>query len=168
MSQDRRSVLSALGLALPFGLSAVRPASAAPLGPAPVLSLRSFEDAVRAAFATASGDADGAFPCRRVEVGHSDLLQSGVQGCTNDRPFAGFASGSLRIVRVGSAPGPTVGGVRLYVCTVEVALTCGRGDGPGRPLDFAALPPAPALLGAGSGTEPAPSREPIRSRTQDA
>lgn len=147
MSHDRRAVLSALGLTLPFGLNAVGPLSAAaPVGPAPVLRLRSFEDAVHEAFATA-GAADGSAACRRVEVGHCDLLQTGVQGCTNARPFAGFAAGHLRIVRVGSAPGPVVGGVRLYVCAVDVALN--RGGEPGRALDFAALQPAPTLTAAG-------------------
>lgn len=149
MSHDRRTVLSALGLALPFGVGAVAPAlaSAPPLGPPPVLGRRSFEEAVRAAFAAAGPTAGGA-PCRRVEVGYSDLLQAGVQGCHNARPFAGFAAGSLRIVRAGSEPGPVVGGVRLYVSTVDVVATGGRNDEPSRPLDFAALPPAPTLTAA--------------------
>ena len=41
-----------------------------------------------------------------VEVGHSEQVQAGVQGCHNDRPFAGFPAGHLRIVRTGSEPGP--------------------------------------------------------------
>ena len=54
-----------------------------------------------------------AFPCRRVEVGHSEQVRAGVQGCHNDRPFAGFPAGHLRIVRAGSEPGPVRQGVRL-------------------------------------------------------
>ncbi|MFO0799505.1 MAG: hypothetical protein U0804_18710 [Gemmataceae bacterium] len=132
MLRDRRSVLAALGLAVPFGI----PARAAAVGPAPGLRFRSFEDAVRAAFA-APGDGP-----RRVEVGHSDDVRAGLQGCHNDRPFAGFPAGRLRIVRTGCEPGPLVGGVRLYVATVDVALADGPGD---RPLDFGSLPPAPVF-----------------------
>jgi hypothetical protein len=145
MSHDRRSVLSALGLALPFGLANVRPASAsAPAGPPPVLRLRPFEEGVRAAFARPPAAGESA-DTRRVEVGHCDLLQTGVQGCHNALPFAGFAPGHLRIVRAGCEPGPAVGGVRLYASAVEVALTGCPADGPSRPLDFARLPPAPVL-----------------------
>lgn len=149
MNQDRRTLLSAIGLAFPFG-RALRPAgSAAPAGPPLVLRFRSFEDAVREAFATTGApavDAGRPFPCRRVEVGHSEAIEAGVQGCHNVRPFAGFPAGHLRIVRAGSEPGPVRGGVRLYVTTVDVALTRGRDcGGPSRPLDFAALPPAPVL-----------------------
>ena len=133
MFHDRRSVLAALGAALPFAVP--RWATA---GPAPGLRLRAFEDAVREAFhgpATADG-------CRRVPVGHSDLVAAGVQGCVNDRPFAGFPAGGLRVVRCGAEPGPAVGGVRLYAAFVDVAVNDGAA---GRPLDFAALPPAPVL-----------------------
>ena len=146
MSHDRRSVMSAMGLALPFGLSAVRPApAAAPTGPLPVLRFCSFEDAVREAFARSDSATFDGFRCRRVEVGHSDLFQTGVQGCHNDRPFAAFPTGHLRIVRTASEPGPTLGGVRLYACTVDVVATGGRTDGPTRPLDFSSLPPAAVL-----------------------
>ena len=145
MSHDRRSVLAALGLALPFGLGARAATPAAPPGRPPVLRLRSFEDAVREAFADAPFDS---LPCRRVEVGYSDLFQAGVQGCHNDRPFAGFPAGHLRIVRVGSEPGSVVGGVRLFVSTVDVVWTGGHDCGPSRPLDFSALPPAPFLARA--------------------
>ena len=143
MNQERRQVLAAIGLALPIGLArAANSATAA--GPPPVLGFRHFEDAVRDAFA------DNPTGCRRVEVGHADVLLAGAQGCHNDRPFAGFPAGHLRIVRVGSEPGPVRGGVRLYVCTVDVTVTTG---GDSRPLDFAALPPAPVLADA----NPAPS-----------
>ncbi|QDU24068.1 hypothetical protein [Urbifossiella limnaea] len=135
MLRDRRSVLAALGLAVPFGI----PARAAATGPAPGLRFRSFEDAVREAFASAAA-AGGSW--RRVEVGHSDEVRAGVQGCHNDRPFAGFPAGHLRIVRSGCEPGPVVRGVRLYVATVDVELAVGPG---GRPLDFASIPPAPVF-----------------------
>lgn len=150
MSHDRRSVIAALGLALPFGINAAPRASARPvMFTPPKLRFASFEDAVAAAFGAGAALEYEGFACRRVEVGHSELLESGVQGCHNDRPFAGFAPGHLRIVRVGSHPGPVFHGVRLYVYTVDVALTGGRECGePGRPLDFAALAPAP-VLGAG-------------------
>ena len=159
MSHDRRSVLAAIGLTLPFGLSAVRPASAAPVGLPPALRLRSFEEAVREAFAQPAAASGGAPHARRIEVGHSDLLQAGVQGCHNDRAFAGFPAGHLRIVRVGSEPGPAVGGVRLYVCTVDVVVMGGRdNDESGRPLDFATVPPAPVLIA------PEPPSEPLAHR----
>lgn len=157
MSHDRRTVLSALGLTLPFGWSAVRPVSAAPVVVPPVVRLLSFEEAVRAAFARPP--APGEEPrSRRVEVGHCDLLQTGVQGCHNAGPFAGFASGHLRIVRAGSEPGPVVCGVRLYVSTVDVALV-GRDERPGssRPLDFAVIPPAPVLAEAIARPAPVPT-----------
>ncbi|MDY3556652.1 hypothetical protein R5W24_005822 [Gemmata sp. JC717] len=153
MSQDRRSVLTALGLALPFGLSSGAGALArSTTHAAPALGFRSFEESVAAAFGSESvltADAalpGDAFPCRRIEVGHSELLESGVQGCHNDRPFAGFPAGHLRIVRTGGCPGPVFRGVRLYVLTVDVVWTGGRACGdPSRPLDFALLPPAPAF-----------------------
>jgi hypothetical protein len=132
-------MLAALGLTFPFAL----PARSAAVGPPPELRFRSFEEAVRRAFAGIDPREDR--PCRRVEVGHSDVLQTGVQGCHNDRPFAGFPAGRLRIVGVGSEPGPVVGGVRLYVATVDVLLADGT-DGPSRPFDFASLPPAPVLF----------------------
>ena len=168
MSHDRRSVLAALGLTLPFGLGPVAGAAARPgplLGP-PSLRFRSFEDAVAAEFAFGAPAPDAAagsdpFPCHRIEVGHSELLDAGVQGCHNDRPFAGFPTGHLRIVRTGAHPGPLFQGVRLYVRTVDVIWTGGRECGePSRPLDFATLPPAPTF-----GTEhrsPAPPRTPAR------
>ena len=84
--------------------------------------------------------------CRRIEIGHSEQVRAGVQGCHNDRPFAGFPAGHLRIVRTGSEPGPMDRGVRLYVSTVDVALTGGLTPGiASRPLDFASLPPAPSF-----------------------
>ncbi len=137
----RRSILAALGASLPFGLGAGAGASPGPTGPAPTLRLRSFEEALRAAFADGSSS-----PCRRVEVGHSDLVRAGVQGCHNDRAFAGHPAGALRIVRAGSEPGPDRQGVRLYVSTVDVVLTSGTTPGvASRPLDFASLPPAPTF-----------------------
>ena len=151
MTHSRRSVLSALGVALPFGLGAGFKAAAGRAGDAPVLRFRSFEGAVREAFADLSlspGDdpAGQAFPCRRVEVGHSEQVRAGVQGCHNDRPFAGFPAGHLRLVRTRSEPGPVWRGVRLYVSTVDVAFTGGLSpDALSRPLDFASLPPAPTL-----------------------
>lgn len=154
MSQDRRTVLSAIGLALPFGLSAARAGTpVAPTGPLPVLRYRSFEEAVREAFAAPdpAGESFEGFRCRRVEVGHSDLLHAGVQGCHNDRSFAGFPAGHLRIVRAGSEPGPVRGGVRLFVCTVDVVATGGRNDASTRPLDFSALPPAAVLCDPPTG-----------------
>jgi hypothetical protein len=155
---SRRSLLSAFGLALPFGLGARAGSAATSIGPAPVLRFRPFEEAVRAAFAgcgPASGpgtrdDSAGHGrmpPCRQIEVGHSELIRAGVQGCYNDRPFAGFPAGHLKIVRAGSEPGPVRRGVRLYVSTVDVVLTGGPAPGgPGRPLDFASLPPAPSFV----------------------
>ncbi len=153
MDHGRRSVLAALGLAAPFGLWGRASGSSAAVGEPPVLRLCPFEQGVREAFATAGPHArDGALPCRRVEVGHSDLLRLGVQGCHNDRPFAGFPAGHLRIVRTGSEPGPVMGGVRLYVSTVDVAFTGGlAGDAPSRPLDFAALPAAATLAASDPG-----------------
>ncbi len=145
MTTSRRSILSALGAALPFGLGLGASAVAAPAtadGPAPTLRFRPFEDAVREAFA--GPGAAGA--CRRLEVGGSDLVRAGLQGCCNDRPFAGFAAGRLRIVRAGFQPGPTRQGVQLYVATVDVALADGPPSAaPGRPIDFASLPPAPTF-----------------------
>lgn len=149
----RRSVLSALGITLPFGLAARPNAHASPAETTPVLRFLPFEEAVRAAFAECDRNArdvvivhDRPLPYRRVEVGHSELIRAGVQGCHNDRPFAGFPAGHLRIVRAGSEPGPVWLGVRLHVATLDVALTGGPTPGlPSRPLDFAALPPAPML-----------------------
>jgi len=49
-------------------------------------------------------------------------------------------------VRTGSEPGPVRQGVRLYVSTVDVALTGGLTPGiASRPLNYASLPPAPAF-----------------------
>jgi hypothetical protein len=139
MPPDRRSVLSALGLTLPFGLAAA-PGRAAAAGPPPAVRFRPFEDALRDALAAA-----GTGESCRVDVGYAERVLAGVQGCVNARPFAGFPAGRLRVMRVGAGPGPAVGEVRLYVCTVEVAVT----DEPGHPLDFATLPAAPALVEGG-------------------
>lgn len=144
MNQTRRSILSAIGVALPFGLGARLVASPAPAESAPLLRFRPFEEAVRAAFA-ARGQSSSC-SCIRVEVGHSDQVRAGLQGRHNDRPFAGFPAGHLRIVRTGSEPGPVHHGVRLYVSTVDVALTGGLApDDASRPIDFASLPPAPSF-----------------------
>ena len=138
MPHTRRLILAALGAALPFGLASRAGAASPPVRPALTLRFRSFEEAVRAAFATSSAT------CHRVEVGASDLIQAGVQGSHNARPFAGFPTGHLRITRTGSEPGPTWQGVRLYVTTVDVTLTTGpTPHDPSRPLDFASLPAAP-------------------------
>jgi hypothetical protein len=142
MNQTRRSILSAIGVALPFGIGNHVGASPTPAEAAPVLQFRSFEEAVRTAF---SGRGQSS-TCRRIEIGHSEQVRAGVQGCHNDRPFAGFPAGHLRIVRTGSEPGPMYRGVRLYVSMVDVALTGGLTPGVvGRPFDFASLPPAPTL-----------------------
>lgn len=139
MNPTRRSILSALGLSLPFGLHAGARAAARPAAAAPTLRFRPFEEAVREAFA-----GPGATSTRyRIEVGASETIQAGVQGCYNARPFAGFSAGSLRIVRTGSEPGPIRQGVRLYVTTVDVVRVDGPPAEAGRPLDFASLPPAP-------------------------
>ena len=149
MNHDRRAILAAIGVAVPFALD-VR-AAPSRLPPAPSLRLRSFEDAVREAFGVFSAggrvvEPVGGCPVRRIEVGHCDQLEAGLQGCYNARPFAGFPVGFLRIVRTGLEPGPAVGGVRLYAATVDVALTYGKPlGGPGRGFDFALLPPAPTL-----------------------
>jgi hypothetical protein len=136
MNDSRRSLLSAIGLALPFGLGARL--GAATVSTDLVLRFRSFEEAVRTAFTEQSSS------CRRIEIGHSEQVRAGVQGCHNDRLFAGFPAGHLRIVRAEFEPGPARQGVRLYVSTVDVALTGGLTPGvPSRPLDFASLPPAP-------------------------
>ena len=142
MPQTRRSILAAIGAALPFGLVTRSQAADHPISsaPAPTLRFQSFEAAVRAAFAQRGTSKT----TRRVEVGPSSLVQAGLQGCHNDRPFAGFPSGHLRITRTGSEPGPTWQGVRLYVTTVDVTLTGDRAThDPSRPLDFAAIPAAP-------------------------
>lgn len=141
-SFSRRSILGALGAALPFGLGAGLGAARGEAAPAPRLRFRPFEDAVREAFSARGPSDDGT--CHRIEVGDSDLIRAGVQGCYNDRPFAGFPAGHLRIVRSGSGPGPTHQGVRLYISAVDVALTGGpTREDRGRPLDFGSLPPAP-------------------------
>lgn len=142
MNQTRRSILSAIGVALPFGIGAKVEASPAPAKAAPVLRYRSFEEDVRTAFAGRGQSSS----CHRIEIGHSEQVRAGVQACHNDRPFAGFPEGHLRIVRVGSEPGPVYRGVRLYLSMVDVALTGGLTRGvESRPLDFASLPPAPTF-----------------------
>jgi len=151
MIPGRRSLLTALGAALPFGLAAgaraAAPAGGREAGPAPTLRFRPFEDAVREAFAGLRPAPDGSPAVRRrIEVGATELLEAGLQGCRNDRPFAGFPAGSLRIVGCGTEPGPSRRGVRLYVAAVDVALTAGPSRGEAsRVLDFAAIPPAPTL-----------------------
>lgn len=140
MSHDRRAVLSALGAALPLGLPAL--AGASPGGPPPGLRFVPFEEAVRAALRTAPPGAEV-----RVEVGHSEAVRAGLQGCTNDRRFAGVPAGGLRIVRTGAGPGPEVGGVRLYVATLDLVRTeSAAGSTSARPLDFASLPPTPLVV----------------------
>ncbi len=141
----RRSILSALGFALPTGLAAA--ASAAPVttatqtGPDLVLRFRPFEQAVREAFANRPKTPT----TRRIEIGHSDLTRAGLQGCHNAKPFAGFPAGHLRITHTGTEPGPILNGVRLYIATVDLAWTGGQNSSeePSRPLDFHTLPPAP-------------------------
>ena len=148
MPLTRRSLLSAMGVALPFVPGVRSHAAATSAGPGPALQLVSFEEAVRVAFADhpPTDDAGPHSSPRRIEVGHSEVVQAGVQGCHNDRPFAGFPAGHLRIVRTGSGPGPVFQGVRLHVTTVDVVLTGGRArEVPSRPLDFASLPSAPTF-----------------------
>ena len=143
MNQGRRSLLSAIGFSLPLGFGTSVGAATKTADSGSMLRFRAFEDAIREAFA----DFDGRTSlCRRVEIGHSEQVRAGVQGSHNDRPFAGFPVGHLRIVRTGSEPGPESGGVRLYVSTVDVAWTGGLTPGvPSRPLDFSTLPPAPSF-----------------------
>jgi hypothetical protein len=163
----RRSVLAALGMALPSGLFPAARNLARASGPtpaAPALRLLPLEESVRLAFAGADLSAPAT---RRVECGHSDLLRAGLQGCANASPFAGFAPGSLRITRTGSAPGPSCQGIRLYVCTLDLTYT--PGGAPGRPLDFALIPPAPTLgrpapEPGSSGSETAAHTDKIRGR----
>lgn len=155
MSHDRRSVLAALGLALPLGLTGRRGTAAPPTTAPPVVRLRAFEELVREAFARAPLPGESAH-CRRVEVGVCDLLHTGIQGCHNDRPFAGFAPATLRIVRTGSELGPVVGGTRLCVSTVDVVTGRLLSDLPARPLDFTLLPPAPVLVADAPPVAPVP------------
>ncbi|MBV8488748.1 MAG: hypothetical protein JO161_10760 [Planctomycetaceae bacterium] len=145
MTLSRRSILTALGGALPFSLGAGLQAQASALGTPPVLRFRPFEQAVREAFADLARNSQHE-AIIRVEIGHSDLVQAGVQGCHNDRPFAGFPAGHLRIVRTSSEPGPIRQRVRMYIATVDV-VHCGGviPDSSSRPLDFTSLPPAPVL-----------------------
>ena len=142
MPYNRRSILSAIACALPLGLGQrANAATPTDLATPPKLRFRPFEEAVRQAFGH-----DTSIRCRRVEVGHSDEIRAGVQGCHNDRPFAGFPTGHLRIVRCSSEPGPLLQGVRLYVCSVDVVHTGGHRSGePSRPLNFGSLPPAPSF-----------------------
>ncbi len=143
MTITRRCILSAIGAALPFGIGAGVKARGSAFGTPPTLRFRSFEEVVREAFADRSNDQTA--PCRRVEIGHSEQVRVGVQGCHNDRPFAGFPACHLRIVRTESEPGPVWQGVRLYVSTVDITLTGGLFGEPSRPLDFASLPPTPTF-----------------------
>ncbi|VTS00617.1 unnamed protein product [Gemmata massiliana] len=174
MAHDRRSVLATIGLALPFGLGTRLTAATPAVGPAPALRFRPFEEAVRGAFAAgthlpSAASSGETRPCHRIEIGHAEELLVGVQGCWNDRPFAGFSTGQLRIVRFGSGPGPIVHGVRLYVATVDVALTGEReGTFPGRPLNFDLLPPAPILVAKKASDDdgaPGPGRDHRGGRT---
>lgn len=142
MRHDRRTVLAALGLALPFGLPGWTQSGASSVVSAE-LRFRSVEDSIREAFRSGGGATYGTLPCRRVAVGHSELLPAGLQGCHNARSFADFPAGHLRIVRVAYEPGSIIAGVRLYVCTLDVVSTGGSNCGQSRPLDFATLPPAP-------------------------
>lgn len=142
MNPTRRSLLSVIGIAFPFAVGIRAGASPTSAEAAPILRFRSVEEAVRTAFSKPGRSCS----CHRIETGHSELISAGVQGCHNDRPFAGFPAGRLRIVRVGSEPGPMYQGVRLYVSSVDVALSDGLTPGVvSRPLDFASLPPAPSL-----------------------
>jgi len=109
-----------------------------------VLRLQTFEGGVREAFRL-SHRAEP-YARRRVAVGHSPAVEAGLQGCLNDRAFAGFPRGCLRIIQTSLEPGPTVGGVRLYLATVDL-IRCDPNTS-GRPLDFASLPPAPILVAA--------------------
>lgn len=141
--QNRRKVITALGLALPLALPSRLGAAQHPV---PCLRFVSVEDGLIAALrATGTRSSWHGFPCVGVEVGHSDLVATGVQGCFNSQPFAGFPHGHLRIVRTSSEPGPAVGGVRLYLTTLEIAVTGGRNHAKGQPLDFTRLPAAPRL-----------------------
>jgi hypothetical protein len=149
MDYGRRNVLAALGVAAaPLGLVGRVLASPATDAGFPVLHFRSFEDAVRGAFSHNISSKCREVPfSRRIPVGDCELLRIGIQGCHNDRPFAGFPTGRLRIIWTGSEPGPAVGGVRLYISTVEIALLDGNADNShSRPLNFAAIPPAPSLF----------------------
>ena len=146
MNQDRRSILASIALILPFGLTGRT--QAAEVGLTPILHFRTFEESLREAFGArpANDEVPGeAFRICQIEVGHSDDITAGLQGCHNDRTFAGFPCGHLRIIRTGSAPGPVFQGVRLYVATVDVALTLGALAGTSCPLDFATVPPAPVF-----------------------
>ena len=109
MNQTRRSLLSVIGVALPFGIGTRLGAASTPAEAAPVLRFRSFEEAVRTAFSERNQSSS----CRRIEIGHSEQVRAGVQGCHNDRPFAGFPAGYLRIVRTGSEPGPLMNSTRM-------------------------------------------------------
>lgn len=155
MGIHRRTVLSALGVLFPAAFVERVLASDGGSDAPPVLRFRSFEDALRSALPGADRSAAGGpTVARGVEVGHSDLVARGLQGCHNERPFAGCPAGHLRIVRAGSGPGPVVGGVRLYVHTVDVAFASGHAVGAdSRPLDFALIPPAPVLAESGPHTD---------------
>jgi hypothetical protein len=142
MNHTRRSLLSVIGFALPFGIGTHLEASPTSAEAAPLLRFRLFEETVRATFP----DRGQSSSYRRIEIGHSEQVRAGVQNCQNDRPFAGFPVGHLRIVRTGSEPGPIDRGVRLYISPIDVALTGGWTPGiVSRPLDFASLPPAPSF-----------------------
>ncbi|MFO0959874.1 MAG: hypothetical protein U0800_20975 [Isosphaeraceae bacterium] len=135
----RRNWISSTGAALPILWQGRSPASAPELPPQ-AIRLRPFEESVRAAF----GEAPERGSCRRIEVGDSDLVRAGVQGCHNTTAFAGFPPGQLTIVRSSAGPGPPRGGLRLYVTAVEVRWNPEHvPERSTRGLDFARIPPAP-------------------------
>jgi len=144
MDHNRRAILSTIGLTVPLALE--RWASAAPPAETSsmVLKLQTFEGGVREAFRLSHRAGPSAK--RRVAVGHGPAVEAGLQGCVNDRAFAGFPQGCLRIIQTSLEPGPTINGVRLYLATVDLMRS--NPDTSGRPLDFASLPPAPILVAA--------------------
>lgn len=146
MTTDRRTFLGILGLAAPFAPRAVATVAGVLLPTS--LRFRTFEDGVREVFPTLP---DGQrtthdLAPRRVEVGCSEAVRVGLQGCVNRQPFAGHPAGALRITRTSCEPGPEVGGVWLLVTWVDVTLAPSHQSFAGRPLDFATLPPAAGLV----------------------
>jgi hypothetical protein len=149
MNSTRRSIISTLGLMVPIGLAGHAFGADTSVVPTLELKFRSFEDRVREAFSEQQSDANGPSTLRstelsqRIEVGYSEDVEAGLQGCYNDRSFAGFPAGCLRIVRVGSGPGSVHAGVRLHVTTVEVVLTDSQQKSSTcRPFNFAGIPAA--------------------------